>query len=167
MQSKTGDVYVTEIQRLGFFAADPLWFVNSCVSSESKGISVVSLKRIGSTQSLESFNCRWHVLGGWILSSNQNDFTVSRAKTQNAKGWDQLKIRVKNSLICCQHTNKKLAKMPVYHNIQTSGKIYACVCLFTTKPFSHSKSLILSLLSLYLIISHTKPSISLPNHLSY
>ena len=57
--------------------------------------------------------------------------------------------------------------MPVYHNIQPSGKIYACVCLFTTKPFSHSRSLILSLLSLYLIISHTKPSISLPSYLSY
>ena len=77
------------------FLCNPLWFVNSCVSSESKGISVVSLKRIGSTQSLESVNCRWHVLGGWILSSNQNDFTVSRAKTPNAKEWDQLKMGIK------------------------------------------------------------------------
>ena len=90
------------------FLCDPLWFVNSCVSSESKGISVVSLKRIGSTQSLESVNRRWHVLGGWILSSNQNDFTVLRAKTQNAKGWCQFKIRVKPYYLL-HHTHKNFS----------------------------------------------------------
>ena len=90
------------------FLCNPLWFVNSCVSSESKGISVVSLKRIGSTQSLESVNRRWHVLGGWILSSNQNDFTVLRAKTQNAKGWCQLKIRVKPYYLL-HHTHKNFS----------------------------------------------------------
>ena len=138
------------------FLCDPLWFVNSCVSSESKGISVVSLKRIGSTQSLESVNCRWHVLGGWILSSNQNDFTVSRAKTPNAKGWDQLKMGVKKPLSVANTHTKKLEKMRVYHNIQPSEKSYACVYHIKTKPFSHSRSLILSLPSLYLTISYDK-----------